>query len=73
MKKPHDTKATRKPSENMQLPKALYAKMRHAIRLATRDSRRDDRSLHDVTRDALTEASDALEDFQDARTPGVKP
>lgn len=58
------------PSKTIQVPRELYGLMRTAIRLAARDSRRDDRVLHDTTRDALTEASDALEDFQDARVKG---
>lgn len=59
-----------KASPTMRITRELYNKMRTAIRLAARDSRRDDRVLHDATRDALTEASDALEDWQDARVKG---
>lgn len=53
---------------NINIPRATFAAMVHAIRLATRDSRGTDRSLHDETRKALVVADDAVRDFLDART-----
>lgn len=53
--------------KNIQIPRALYRQMRDAIRAGARDTRRDDRALHDETRKLLQDANDAVSDFQDER------
>ncbi len=57
-------------TKQMQLPVDLFVSMRDAIRAAEKDSRRDDRALHDKTRDLLTDANDKLNDWQDRKATG---
>lgn len=56
--------------QNIQIPRTLYSKLRKAVRLASRDSRNQDRVLKDESREALVDAADALDDFQDTRVAG---
>lgn len=60
----NETKTT---EPGMRIPKSLFRQMREAIRAGSRDSRRDDRVLHDETRDLLQDANDAISDWQDQR------
>lgn len=53
--------------QNIQIPRALYRAMRDAIRMVERDSRRDDRVLHDETIEKVKSANDDLTEYQDAR------
>lgn len=54
--------------KNLTVPRELFASMVKAIRLAARDSRKQDRVLHDESRDALTVADDGVRDFVDGRS-----
>lgn len=54
--------------ENITIKRTLFATLVKAARLGARDSRRDDRVLHDETREALQQADDAARDFLDARS-----
>jgi hypothetical protein len=53
--------------KKMQLPQSLVLLMRDALRAAERDSRRDDRVLHNETRDIISQANDEYTKWQDAR------
>lgn len=46
----------------------LWRTMVKAVRLGARDSRGDDRALHDETRTALQSADDRVRDFMDERS-----
>lgn len=54
--------------KSIRIPRPMFELMRKAIREGAKDSRRDDRVLHDSTRDLLVEADDQVRDFLDART-----
>lgn len=56
----------------IRIPALTYLVMRDAIRAAERDSRNEDRALHDDTRDLLRKANDAITDYQDNRAVGVR-
>lgn len=58
---------TKPKTQNILIPRSLYRQMREAIRAGARDTRRDDRVLHDETRKLLQDANDAVSDFQDER------
>lgn len=55
-------------TKTKQIPIPLFEQMRAAIRAGARDSRKDDRVLHDETRELLVQANDALTDWQDSRS-----
>ncbi len=66
--KPSDTPTEEAPKERrIQLPAGLVFQMLDALRATDRDSRRDDRALHDETRDMVADACDAWNRHQDAR------
>lgn len=49
--------------KTMRIPRALWRQMVDALRAAARDSRRDDRVLHDETREMVVDATDAATDW----------
>ena len=69
--KPSETPAPAEPTEKrekrIQVPAALVFQMLGALRAVARDVRRDDRSLHDETREVVVDACDAWNAYQDAR------
>lgn len=66
--KPSEKPSTELPKERkIQVPAGLVFQLVDALRATDRDSRRDDRVLHDTTRDEVSAAMDAWNRFQDLR------
>ena len=73
MSAPSKTPTQEAPAEKepkINVPRALFFQLADAIEHAVKDSRRNDRVLHDATRDMCTDANDAFAAWAKARARG---